>query len=158
MLCVYKTWSQTLHRYQILTKSTDITNNLKVQGERDVVIQIKTVERNYKSPAKYKSYAMEGLLTWVRVARKILWQKCGNTHKDKRIFGEGAVKSFPGNRYYMSRKVEFAKKTLCLSLEVNSSSGVTVIKCSRKWDERQQTWRRVPLFFPFSGKKEDQQG
>lgn len=67
------------------------------------------------------------------------------------------MKSFPGNRYYTSRKVEFAKKTLCLSLEVNSSSGVTVIKCSRKWDERQQTWRRV-LFFPFPGKKEDQQG
>lgn len=55
-----------------LQRSTDITNNLKVQGERDVVIQIKTVERNYKSPAKYKSYAMEGLLTWGRVARKIL--------------------------------------------------------------------------------------
>lgn len=56
------------------------------------------------------------------------------------------MKSFPGNRYYTSRKVNLPK-TLCLSLEVNSSSGVTVIKCSGKWEERQQTWRSVPLFF-----------
>lgn len=29
--------------------------------------------------------------------------------QDERIFGEGAVKSFPGHRCYTSRKVEFAK-------------------------------------------------
>lgn len=76
MLCIYKSCIKVDHRHctdiRYLQRSIDITNNLKVQGEMDVFIQIKIVEGNFKSPAKYKSYVIEGLLTWVRVARKIL--------------------------------------------------------------------------------------